>query len=187
MDLEKLEEWVKSEDGLNWLESKKDGLKNKNKELLAEVKKLHEQLNGATENNNVVSEKYNNLEMTLKNDYIQKIFQQGNVFPECNNYVLSEIEKLALVDGGFTSENDNGNFVMKTKEGKTFSDYFEEWKNTDLAGRFIKVNFQGGGATGSDNRRSIDFSNMTAEDISKSLNTAEGRTQIQNALTNRSI
>lgn len=188
MERQEVENWLKTEEGFNWLEEKKSGLKNKNVELLAEIKKLNERLNGATENSNAISEKFNNLEMILKNDYIQNIFKNGLVFPECNNFVLSEIEKLAECEGGFTSVNDNGNFSMITKSGKTFSDYFESWKGTEVAKRFLKNPSVGGGATGSGSvHYSTDFSKLSAEEVSNSLNSAEGKAELQNALTNRSF
>ena len=171
----------------DFVEEKKQGLINKNNELLEKLKKSTTDTTDLTEKNNALTEKMALYENEITNNLIKRSFNslEGvTLMDDTDGIVKDYIYKQAE---GFTLKSDNGEIVLADKDGKSFQEHFEDFTKTNVAKNFIKNGAVGGGAKGGTNIPTGISENTfktSPELLAKKLNNPEFRNQVNDYLQN---
>ena len=182
MNVEELEKWVLSGEGLQWLENKKSGLVKKNTELLAELKKSNAELTTATDKSNALAEQMGTLEKTFLADFKERFFEGSGIFPILKNAVWEKIINNAKENGDeFKVVCDNGKFNFSCDSGTELKEYLVSFQETTEGKESTMARCSGGGATGSNsysNGVQTDLNKMSVEQIANNLNNPEFRNSL---------
>lgn len=191
MKVNDVDEWVKTQEGKQWLELQKQPLIDKRSELLEEINSLKSRLTADSEKGNALEAKLNGYLEKLRQKTCYGAFDDLQTFndvllpsKELREFVLNKIVKTAEADGGLIAKiNDSGEFSYATSDGKTFADYYKDWLKTDEAKDFIKVASTGGGARG-DNQGMLpnDIEKLTVQQIASGLSDKSFRENLQTQL-----
>ncbi len=196
MKVSDIEEWIKTEEGKQWLELQKQPLIDKKNELLSEISSLKSRLAADGEKGNALEAKLNGYLEQLRKKTCYSAFDDYHTFnnvllpsKDLREFVLNKIIRTAEADGGLIANiNDSGEFSYATSDGKTFADYYKDWLATDEAKSFIRVDCTGGGASGG--YQSVlpnELEKLTVQQIASGLSDMAFRDNLQMQLQQKQI